>query len=174
MTIAQSGINFDYLRRESWWMTGLLTRDAIEGGTSIICNVDDCGGDIYTLRQIEHEAKFAWNNSVHIKTGQLVQKKIEFENNKNKKFVLWGYLDHMRNTPSDSIWVKDLGPILSKDLSEILGFRANGIEIPLSDCTHTRRQIYNTFFDNWTKGKIDDFDLSSLQTTQPLSDFFWN
>ena len=96
------------------------------------------------------------------------------ENNKNKKFVIWGYLDHMRNTPSDSIWVKDLGSILSKDMPEILGFRANGIEIPLSDCTHTRRQIYNTFFDNWTKGKIDDFDLSSLQTTQPLSDFFWN
>ena len=155
-------------------MGGLLTRNAKEGGSSIICNVDDCGGDIYTLRQIEHEAKFALNDSFHIKTGQLLQKKIEFENNPNKKFVLWGYLDHTRNTSSDSIWVKDLGSILPKDMSEILEFRSNGVDIPLSDCTHTLRQLYNTFFDNWTKGRINDFDLSSLQTSPPPAKFFWD
>ena len=98
MALAQCGIrNYENIVRESWWMTGLLTRDAIEGGTSIICNVDDCGGDIYTLRQIEHEAKFALNDSFHINTGQLLQKKIEYENNPNKKFVLTNHRNKFIN-----------------------------------------------------------------------------
>ena len=177
MTLAQSGIrNYEYLVTEAHWLNSLLTENAKEDGTSIICNVDSCNGNIDTLRQVEHEAKFALNDSFHIKTGQLLQKKIEYENNPNKKFVLWGYGNHMRNTPSDSIWVKDLVPLLSSHSQyEILKkFGARGLDFPLRSCTHTLRQLYNTFFDDWTKGRIDDFDLSTLETTSPPHKFFYD
>ena len=79
MTLAQSGIrNYEHLVTESHWLNGLLTENAKEDGTSIICNIDSCNGNIDTLRQVEHEAKFALNDSFHIKTGQLLQKKILF------------------------------------------------------------------------------------------------
>ena len=166
MTVSPEQIrNYDYAEQESHWLNGFITKDGIEGGQSIINNVDDCSGNIFTLRQVHHEAKCSSNgHSIHVVTGQLQQLKIEQLNNKNKKIILTGYRNFRERDSSDKVWVFDLGVYIA-DLSrqEIFDKFPNGLTLSLSDMIETRRQKYNKFQDDWKKGKFDDFDLEKIR-----------
>ena len=97
-----SDIDQIWLGNETSWKTGLLTKNGIQGADSIIRDIDATGGDINTLRQFDHEAKHIGLDvkSFHIKTGALVQNKIEQMNNKKKKFQVWLIqdMDHFPKT----------------------------------------------------------------------------
>ena len=169
MTVSPEQMNnSSYSDHESYWMNGLLTYDGIEGGTSMICNVDDCSGDFDTYRQIDHEAKFSPNgHSIGIKAGQLGNKKVEQINNPRKRFVLWGYTDWTKRDSQDVIYVYDLGEnVLSLyDTPKLVYnlYRPQGLWLSLSTLIYTTRQKYNKFANDWKKGKFDDFDLEKIR-----------
>ena len=53
----------DFLKNESRFANGLHTVGGIEGGTSIICNIDNILANYDTRREIQEEFKFSLNNS---------------------------------------------------------------------------------------------------------------
>ena len=174
-----SDIDQIWLGNETSWKTGLLTKYGIQGNESIIRDVDATGGDINTLRQFDHEAKHIGLTvkSFHIKTGALVQNKIEQINNKNKKFVLWGYLDHRQNRPNDPVYVKDIGEIISDySIGQIFEKFPNGLDIFPCDCTYTHRQDYNELHNDYLKGRTNSLDLQSIRRTKTtaLDKYFWD
>ena len=171
-------INQSWLDNETTWKTGLLTENGKQGGRSIIRDIDATGGDINTLRQVDHEAKHIGftGKSFHIKTGPLVQTKIEQINNKKKEFIFWGYLDHRRNGPYESMYVKDIGEIISDySIGQIFEKFPNGLDIFPSDCTYAYRQDYNELHNDYLKGRTNSLDLQSIQIRHTeLSKYFWD
>ena len=166
MTVSPEQIrNPEYAAQESYWLNGFITKDGIEGGQSIINNIDDCSGNIFTLRQVQHEAKYSPDGfAIYMKVGQMQQVKIEQLNNKNKIIILTGYRNHQKRDSADEVFVFDLGSFISNySRQEIFDEFPNGLTLPLSNMTETRRQKYNKFQDDWKKGKFDNFDLEKIK-----------
>ena len=171
-------MNFLYLQNESKWLDGLVTRYAEIGGVNMLGNIDGRISNVDTLRQIEIEGKFIKDieiegkfikdDKVHVKTGQLLDKKVEQCKNPDLQIHLVAYNDHRKTGPSDIVFVKDLRATL-----EIPFFGSSGKDFPLSEFVPFTRQSYNMQVNNWLTRKIDNFDFKLFGDKSSLHDFFW-
>ena len=157
--------NPNYTISENYWFDGLVTRGAMIGGRSMIGNIDCRISNIHNYRQIELEAKFIKNGQVHVKTGQLLDKKVELYNNEKLIQHLVAYDDHTKVHPDDPVYVMDLRETLQESY-----FGHDGRYFLLSLFVPTTRQTYNVQVNNWLDGTINDFDLDSIRQTPRLPD----
>ena len=80
MTISPEQIKRpDYLKNEARFANGLHTVGGIEGGKSIICNIDNVQADLKTLREIQEEYKFSPDGNIRMNKYQLEKFKIAQE-----------------------------------------------------------------------------------------------
>lgn len=179
MTISPEQIKRpDYLKNEARFANGLHTVGGIEGGKSIICNIDNVQADLKTLREIQEEYKFSPDGYIRMNYHQLENFKTAQVKAVLKHFALIGWYAENPETvihdSNDTIWVLDLGNLLNDVRKDtIRSVYPYGLKLSLDSelFTKTTRQAWNKH--TWDLTTKPEFDFETLHLEKLESKFDW-